>query len=203
MNLQKWKNIFNSVLRLRFYAFLETYKPFVLKDIDNHFQDFVDSFNLNPVKDEVKFFGGQMLMGLSYLTLVRTNEYIKSELTPGEVETVLRIENWNALNINSYDDFISRYGFNVRILRERKSNGVLNYHNDQEKLQYFIKKLRNAVSHYHYDNPTNETIKLTDINPKNNQSEMECILSYSDFLNFCMDFATVINDTLYRLNKKD
>ena len=203
MNLQKWINVYNSILRLRFYAYLETYNPSVLKDIDNSFQDFVDRFNQNPNKDEVRFFGGQMLMGLSYLILVRTNEYINSDLTPEEAEIVLKIENWRTLIIESYDDLISHYCIDVKILRERKSNGELHYSNDQEKLQYFIRKLRNAVSHYHYENPTNESIKLTDINPNNNQTEMECLFKYSDFLIFCMDFGTVINDTLFRLNKKE
>ena len=81
MNKQKWMNIYNSILRLRFYAYLESRKPSVINEFDTHFQEFVDTFGLNSNKDTVKFFGGQMLIGLSYLILVRTNEYIKNDYT--------------------------------------------------------------------------------------------------------------------------
>lgn len=73
MNLPKWMLIFNSFARLQFYAFLETQRPNAITDLDKHFQDFVDLHGYNPNKtDTVRFFGGDMLIGLSYLILVRT-----------------------------------------------------------------------------------------------------------------------------------
>lgn len=197
MKQQKWLNIYNSILRLRFYAFLELKKSFVINEFDTHFQEFVDDFGLNKNKDEAKFFGGQMLIGLSYLILVRTNEYIKNELSEREAIDVLKIDNWKIINISSYEAFVLKYNINVKSLKEKNKKGILLYNNDTQKLNYFVKKIRNSVSHYRYD--TNiDNITLTDINPNSNDIEMKCSLKYSDFLNFCADYGTIINESLIK-----
>ena len=200
MNLPKWMNIYNSLIRMKFYAFLETSKPEVIVELDNHFQGFVDTQGLNPSnKDKVRFFGGDMLIGLSYLILVRTTEYIKNELDDIERIEVLKISNWNLYNISTFNDLISKYSINVTKLADKKHNGDLYYTNDSEKLEYYIRKLRNSLGHYHYINPDMKSIKLTDINPRNQQIEMECEFKYSDFLNFCMDYGYIVNASLYKL----
>ncbi|TYB72675.1 hypothetical protein ES676_10905 [Bizionia saleffrena] len=197
MKQQKWMNIYNSILRLRFYAFLELKKSFVINEFDTHFQEFVDDFNLNKNKDKAKFFGGQMLIGLSYLILVRTNEYIKNELSEREAIDVLKIDNWKIIEISSYEAFVFKYNISVKRLKEKNKKGILLYNNDSQKLNYFINKLRNSVSHYRYDTDIDNII-LTDINPNNNDIEMKCSLKYSDFLNFCADYGTIVNDTLIK-----
>jgi len=195
MNKQKWMNIYNSIIRLRFYAYLESNKPTVINEFDKHFQDFMDSFGLNPKKDTVKFFGGQMLIGLSYLILVRTNEYIKNELSESEAEDIIKIENWKRIGIKNYNELISKYNIKIKTLKEKNKKGAPLDYDDNQKLDYFLRKLRNAVSHYSYDTD-NDNITLTDINPNSKDVEMKCSLKYPDFLNFCADYGTIINDAL-------
>ena len=201
MNLPKWMLIFNSWTRLQFYAFLETQRPEAIADLDNHFQYFVDSYGYNPDKiDKVRFFGGDMLIGLSYLILVRTFEYIDKELDYSEKSNVLEISNWNLFDVFTFNDLVSKYSINVIKLLDKKQNGTTIYSNDSEKLEYFIRKLRNSIGHHHYTNPDMESIKLIDINPYSGNTEMECIFKYSSFLNFCMDYFHIVNTKLYSLH---
>ncbi len=201
MNLPKWMLIFNSWTRLQFYAFLETQRPEAITNLDKQFQDFVDSYGYNPYKtDTVRFFGGDTLIGLSYLILVRTFEYIDKELNDIEKRDVLEISNWNLINVFTFNDLVSRHSINVIKLLDKKQNGSKLYSNDSEKLEYFIRKLRNSIGHHHYTNPDMDSIKLIDINPNSGNIEMECIFKYSSFLNFCMDYFHIVNTKLYSLH---
>ena len=199
MNKKKWLNIYNSIIRLKFYAYLESERSNVLNEFDSQFQKFVDDFGINPKNEKVRFFGGQFLIGLSYLILVRTSEFIKNELSDTDAEIVLKIDNWKQFKVESFSDLVSRYRIKVNTLIDRKNNGKLIYSDDHQKLKFFITKLRNAVSHFNYENPDNYTIKLKDINPNSDRLEMECLFNYADFLNFCMDFGFIVNNCLGEL----
>ncbi|MBA7528585.1 hypothetical protein ES705_20773 [subsurface metagenome] len=195
MNLLKWLNIYNSILRLKFYTYLETHNPDVIKEFDSHFQRFINEHGLNTKVEKVKFFGGDILVGLCYLILVRTNEFIKNELNEAEKDIVLQIDNWKIFGVSNFSDITSRYNLTITTLVEKNNRGNFYYTNDREKLEFFIRKLRNAISHHNYDHPSKSHIKLIDQNP--NDRKMECIFKYSGFINFCMDFGHMVNDCLY------
>jgi hypothetical protein len=201
MDLPKWMNIYNSLLRIKFYAYLEMFKPEVISNLDKHFQEFVDTNGLNPSKtDIVRFFGGDMLIGFTYLTLVRTVEYIEKSIDDFERTEVLKISNWNLFNVSTYNDIISKYSINVIKLPQNRPNGKPFYTNDIEKLEYFIQKIRNSISHHKYANPDMENLILID--DYGGYTKMECVFKYSDFINFCMDYCFIVNKSLYELHHK-
>ncbi|HNW51941.1 MAG TPA: hypothetical protein PKH79_12720 [Prolixibacteraceae bacterium] len=201
MNLPKWMFIFNSFVRLQFYAFLETHRPEAIADLDKHFQYFVDTNGYNPQKtDTVRFFGGDMLIGLSYLILVRTFEYVNKDLSNNEKLDVLKIENWNIFKVTTFDNLINRYSITVNLLADQRKN-KLYYSNDAEKLDFFVRKIRNSIGHHRYTYPDMDSIKLIDIN--NGIVEMECVFKYSNFLNFCMDYFHIVNTKLYSIHHQN
>jgi len=200
MNKKKWMNIYNSLLRLCFHQYINQAKPEVIEEFDSHYQNFIDKHWSNPNKEKVRFFGGDMLLGMAYLTLHRTVEFTKSDLTCSEAEEVLAIKNWNVLNIRTYSDFITYYGIDVVYLAETKSNNSPLYSSESEKLEFFIKKIRNSVGHYNYEIIGIDAIRFFDVLPNNGTKQMECVFNYSQFLRFCIEYVSIVNDVLRKLN---
>jgi hypothetical protein len=203
MDLAKWMKIYNSIIRFKFYTYLEAQKPNIIEDFDKHYQDFVNTHMENTNNDKVLFFGGDMLIGLCYLVLVRTNEFLKNELDSVQIDKILSIENWELIGVRNLKELENKYDIEIKQLAEKTKKGKSYYSNDSEKLLFFIRKLRNSLGHYRYENPTLDSIKLVDENPNNKITEMECIFKYADFLNFCSDFGILVNDGLYKMFHKE
>lgn len=199
MNTKKWLSVYNSIIRLKFYSYLASNESEIVNEIDKEYQKFVNDFDLNPNDEKVKFFGGHFLMGLSYLILVRTNEYLTKEFTISERCEILSIENWKQLGINDFNKILSNYNIDLITLRET-NNGGYNYTNDSEKLEFFLGNIRHSLSHYNYENSDLRTIRLW--NYYNGIMKMECEIPYSSFLNFSADFGIAVNEGLKKINDK-
>lgn len=137
MDMNKWLSVYNSIIRLKFYSYLDQNNLRIIKDIDKEYQKFVNTNNLNLDNETVRFFGGHFLLGLSYLILVRTNEFLNKEFTETEKNKVLDIKNWQELGIEDFNKILSRYNIELLTLSETKNNGDYNYTNDSEKLAFF------------------------------------------------------------------
>lgn len=137
MDMNKWLSVYNSIIRLKFYSYLDQNNLRIIKDIDKEYQKFVNTNNLNLDNETVRFFGGHFLLGLSYLILVRTNEFLNKEFTETEKNKVLDIKNWQELGMEDFNKILSRYNIELLTLSETKNNGDYNYTNDSEKLAFF------------------------------------------------------------------
>jgi len=198
--MNKWLEIYNSIIRLKFYSYLKMQNSRIINDIDKEYQQFVNNNNLNPKDEAVEFFGGDFLIGLSYLILVRTNEFLNKESLKAEKYKVLDIENWKKLGIESFDKILSKYNIELITLLDTKNNRDYNYMNDNEKIAFFLTNIRHSLSHYNYNKTDLETIKFW--NNHNNKLKMECKMKYSSFLNFSADFGIAVNIGLGKIYKK-
>jgi len=86
---------------------------------------------------------------------------------------------------------------NINILAETKKNGTKHYNSDTEKLAFFMRKIRNSVSHYRYEHPDMSSIRLEDVNFQE-VIELDITMPYAEFINFCADMGCIINDTIIK-----
>ncbi len=192
----RWLEVFNSILRLKFYAYLETKNSHLLEELDNEFTEFARK-SVNAKENNLRFFGGNTLMGFSYLVLVRMFETLKSKFDHKYIDQLFLTSDWGNLGINNFSDLKSKYNMQINTFAEKKSNGKRYYDTDTEKIRFLMNKIRNSVSHYRYDHPDDRTIRLKDIN-SGGIVELDMSMSYASFLNFCADVGCLVNDTIIR-----
>jgi len=196
-NLQKkWLEIFNSIIRLKFYTYLENNQSELLSRLDSEFAAFVKT-HVGITQDDLRFFGGNTLMGLAYLTLIRMFETLNSELDSDDVDRLFLSANWEAIGLKSFSDLENRYNLRLNVLATSTAKGKKYYDNDLEKIHFFIRKIRNSVSHYRYDHPNNKSIRLIDKNQQNT-IELDVVMPYANFMNFCADIGIVLNDAIIK-----
>ena len=192
----RWLEVFNSIVRLKFYAYLETRNSHLLEDLDNEFTEFAQKY-VNTKENNLRFFGGNTLMGFSYLVLVRMFETLKSKFELKQIDQLFLTSDWGNLRINNFSDLMSKYGMQINTFAEKKSNGKRYYNTDAEKIVFLMNKIRNSVSHFRYDHPDDRTIRLQDIN-SGGIVELDMSMSYASFLNFCADVGCIVNDIIIR-----
>jgi hypothetical protein len=192
---RKWMHIYNSIVRLKFYNYLEINGGAIMDDLDKQFTDFVAS-HLGIHEKGLRFFGGNTLVSFAYLILVRMNEVLKSELSPEDVKQVFSDLDWKIIEVDGFSELQTKYKINMVTLVEVSAKGKKYYTNDMEKLRHFIRKLRNSVSHNNYDHPDEHSIRLFDIEPHSKTMEMDVVMPYADFLNFCADIGIIVHETV-------
>ena len=196
-NLQKkWLEIYNSIIRLKFYTYLENNQSELLIKLDSEFAAFVKT-HVGITQDGLRFFGGNTLMGLAYLTLIRMFETLNYELDSDDVDRLFKRTNWKLIGLNSFSDIENKYNLKLNVLATSTAKGKKYYNNDLEKIHFFIRKIRNSVSHYSYDHPNKNSIRLIDKNQQN-IIELDVVMPYADFLNFCADIGIALNDAIIK-----
>ena len=192
----RWLEVFNSILRLKFYAYLEMTDSQLIKDLDCEFTLFAKR-HVNAQEDNLRFFGGNTLMGFSYLVLVRMFETLKSQFDQKQIDKLFMNSDWGNVGIHNFSDLTKKYSIQINTLAETKSNGKKNYNTEAEKIVFLMRKIRNSVSHYKYEHPDIQSIRLQDMNLKG-VVELDVSMPYAAFLNFCADLGCIINDIVIR-----
>jgi hypothetical protein len=168
----------------------------LIKELDREFTLFVN--NYVGIQDKnLRFFGGNTLIGFSYLVLVRMFEFLKKHFDKTQIYELFKSSDWQAIGISQFSDFIHKYRITNAYLAETKKNGTRYYNSDTEKLAFFMNKIRNSVSHYRYEHPDMSSIRLTDLNMQG-QIELDITMPYSVFINFCADIGCIINDNIIK-----
>ncbi|KQC12029.1 MAG: hypothetical protein APR63_11855 [Desulfuromonas sp. SDB] len=192
----KWREVYNSILRLKFYTYLEITNSKLIKDLDCEFNSFAKKYVCTQ-DTNLRFFGGNTLIGFSYLVLVRMFEILNKYFDKAQIDNLFKTSDWKAIGINQFSDLSKKYKINIDVLVETKRNGTKYYDSDTDKLAFLMRKIRNAVSHYRYEHPDMLSIRLTDVNGQG-QVELDLTMPYADFINFCADMGCIINDTLIK-----
>ena len=198
MNKKKWLQIFNSILRLQFFMKTVIDNGEVKNFLDSRYQEFIDKNHSNPNYEKVEVMGGDFFIGFSYLIFIRINEYIDKEMSLEVKNKLWNFSYWEHLKVKEFDDFIKRYGIKIIELKEFKNNGRPNYSNENEKLSFLNKKIRNSLSHYKYKFYDNGSLTLFDSHPSNGEIEMKISLNYYQFVNYIQDFGIIVNNIVER-----
>jgi hypothetical protein len=139
-----WLEVYNSIVRLKFYMYLESCKKDRIVQLDREFTLFAQT-HINPKEKELRFFGGNTLMAFSYLVLVRMFEALKEEFGQNEMEQILNNASWNYIGGDEFSVLKDKYNIEVRVLVDRNAKGKMYYTNEKEELIFFLRKLRNSV----------------------------------------------------------
>ncbi|KQC13678.1 MAG: hypothetical protein APR63_07875 [Desulfuromonas sp. SDB] len=193
----KWLEVYNSIVRLKFYTYLEMTNSQLIKELDREFTLFVNNY-VGIQDNNLRFFGGNTLIGFSYLVLVRMFECLKKHFDKTQIDELFKTSDWQAIGINQFSDFTNKYRITIAYLAETKNNRTRYYNSDTEKLVFFMNKIRNSISHYRYEHPDMLSIRLTDVKIKKKQEkiELDITMPYAGFINFCADIGCIINDTI-------
>lgn len=187
---KKWLPVFNSILRLKFYAYISNpVNREVLYPIDREYQRFISDAGFNPDNEEVKFFGGDFLFGFVYVILVRTHEFLQNELTNENRKRILQISNWP--NLSSFKEIIDFYNIDLKEFKERDVKGRPFYNNEDEKLSFLIANIRHSFSHFKYESISSDKLRL--FNKYNNNIKMDCIIPKASLVDFSADYGIAVD----------
>ena len=108
----KWLEVYNSIVRLKFYTYLEMKDSQLIKDLDLEFTLFAKKY-VGTQDTNLRFFGGNTLIGFSYLVLVRMFETLNKHFNDTQIDDLFKTSDWQALGINQFSDFTAKYKINI------------------------------------------------------------------------------------------